>query len=150
MINNFHRLVWTLDKQSTQGLNLYAAGKPNRFWLVPHIHAGPKKKVGRSTYQPGSPCFVVEYEGTDMKSIWKNLKLFKAGSDLPGDPPTANEPPFADEDTFRLEAAVTMGGKKSIITLVVHPSNEKRLYINKTPKGMYEPSGEDGWGKADQ
>jgi hypothetical protein len=149
MVNNFHRLVWTLHA-STKELNLYQTGKPNRFWLVPQIHAGPQKKVGTSIYLAGSPCFVVEYEGNDMKSIWKNLKLFKAGSMLPGAPPAADEAPLADEDTFRLEANITMGGKKSVLTLIVHPTDEKLLYINKTPKGMYGSSGEDGWAKADQ
>lgn len=149
MLNNFHRLVWTLDEQAA-ALELYEAEKPNKFWLVPQIYSGPTKTIESSKYPAGSLCYLVEYEGTDMKTIWKNLRLFKAGTQPAGEPLKKNKPPLADEDTHRLEAKITMGGKKSILTLVLHPSNPDRMYVNKTPKGMYGPSGEDGWAKVDR
>lgn len=148
MTNNWHRLVWTLH-ESAQGLDLWQPDKPNKFWLVPRVHPGPTVKIETSSYPSGSLCYRVEFEGTDMKSIWKNLTLFAAGTEPAGEPPTKNKPPGADEDTFRLETKIGSGANKGILTLVLHPSNPKRLYVNRTPKGMYGPSGEDGWAKAD-
>lgn len=149
MINNFHKRIWTLDENEATLLGLYEPGKPNQFWLVPQVHSGSTKKIKTSSYPPGSLCYLVEYEGTDMKSIWKNLKLFKAGSEPAGEPLKKNKPPLANTDTYRLEAKITTGGETSIVTLVLHPSNPKRMFLNKTPDGMYGPSGEDGWAKVD-
>jgi hypothetical protein len=149
MINNFHKRVWTLNEKSATLLKLYEPGKPNQFWLVPQVHAGKPKKIGDSTYPPGSLCYLVEYEEKDMKSIWKNLKLFKAGTEAALPPTTKNGHPLANPNTYRLEAAITMGGKKSIVTLVLHPSKPKQLWVKHTPNGVYGGSGEDGWARVD-
>ena len=148
MINNFHRRIWTLD-QDAEVLGLYEPGKSNQFWLTPQVHSGSTKKIKTSTYPPGSLCYLVEYDGKNMKSIWKNLKLFKAGSEPAGEPLKKNGHPLANTSTYRLEAKITMGGERSIVTLVLHPSNPKRMFVNNTPEGMYGPSGEDGWAKVD-
>src|SRR5690606_24526101 len=101
-------------------------------------------------YPAGSLYYDVEYESGDMKSVWNNVKLFAAGKDPAGAPANNNKPPLADTDTVRLEGKVRVNGTTSILTLVLHPTDPKKLWINKTPKGMYGPSGEDGWAKGNQ
>jgi hypothetical protein len=149
MINNFHKRIWTLSEKDATLLNLYEPNQPNQFWLVPLVHSGKPKKVGKSTYPPGSLCYLAEYENTDMKSIWKNLKFFKAGTEPAGEPLKKNGHPMANTSTYRLEAQINMGGEKSIVTLVLHPSNPKRMFVNHSPEGMYGGAGEDGWARVD-
>jgi hypothetical protein len=149
MINNFHKRIWTLTKKDAMQLGLYEPEKSNQFWLVPEVHSGKPKKIKTSTYPPGSLCFVVGYEDKEMKSIWKNLKLFKAGTRPAGEPLTKNGHPRANQDTYRLEAKITMGGKASIVTLVLHPSKPKQMFVNHSPEGMYGGAGEDGWARVD-
>jgi hypothetical protein len=148
-MNNWHRLIWQLDDGAT-ALNVYENGKPNAFWLEPRVWSGSTVKIETSKYPPGSLCYAVCYEGTNMKDMWKTVELFPAGTQPVSALEEGEESPLATQDTIRLEGKIWIAGQVNIVSLFIDATSPKKLHIHVSPNGMYGAGGEDGWAQGKQ
>jgi len=148
-MNNWHRLIWKLD-DSTDELNIYESGKPNTFWLEPRVWSGSTVKIGDSRYPPGTLCYAVGFEGSNMKEMWRTVELFPAGTQPVPELEEGDDAPLATVQTIRLEGKIWIDGAVNIVSLFIDATWRKKLHLNVGPLGMYGAGGEDGWGQGTQ
>ena len=120
-MNNWHRLVWTLNKTKS-GSNLaalYKKGATNQFWFEPYI--GPPLS--------NQLTFHVQCNPGDMVGDWSTCLLLPMGS-TPFAPPAR---PTAL--TERLEGSITIGGQLETlrIYMAVKKNGKKTLDLRRGP-----------------
>src|SRR5262245_36860054 len=108
-MNNWHRLIWTLDKPKS-GSNLAALfknGIANQFWFEPYI--GPPLS--------NQLTFHVQCNPGDMVADWATCLLVPMGS-VPFVPSKK-----VTVQTERLEGSITLGGQP--VTLRIYMATKK-------------------------